>query len=102
VNPDDISRKLFDSLYTFTKMRASVNDRLFKVERDLNVVRKIFVRDNERQGKAKQQKLARYAAFFHKLCTFDSKELKKRLTIRSQKLKRRSPMPRPEDCSDRK
>jgi hypothetical protein len=45
-------------------MRSAVNDRLFKVDKDLDVISKMFARHDERQGKAKQQKLAKGAAFF--------------------------------------
>ena len=72
VNQDDTSIILSDTLYTLIEIRYAVNDRLLKVDRDLDVIRNMLVRDKERQGKAKQQKLANGATFFQKLCTFDS------------------------------
>jgi hypothetical protein len=45
-------------------MKSAVNDRLLKVDKDFDVIRKMFTRHDERQGKAKQQKLAKGAAFF--------------------------------------
>ncbi len=53
-----------------------VNVNVMKVDKDLDVLRKMFARHDERQGKAKQQKLIKGAAFFQNLCTFDSREMK--------------------------
>ena len=54
-----------------------MNDRLLKVDKDLDFIRKLFARHDERQGKAKRDKLAKGLAFLQSLCTFDPYELKK-------------------------
>ena len=45
-------------------MRTAVNNRLLKVDKDFDVIRKMFARHDEKQGKAKQQKLVKGAAFY--------------------------------------
>ena len=60
-------------------MRSVVNDRLLKVEKDLDVLRKIFGRHDEQQQKNKRQMLNKGAAFFQNMCSFDPKELKEAL-----------------------
>ncbi len=39
----------------------------------------MFASHDERQGKSKQQKLSKGAAYFQNMCSFDAKELKKAL-----------------------
>ena len=56
-----------------------VNDRLIKVEKELEVLRKIFDRHEGRQNKRHLQRLTKGAAFFQNLCIFYSNELKNAL-----------------------
>ena len=56
-----------------------MNDRLLKVDKDLNFIRKLFGRHNERQQKTKREKLSKGVDFFHNLCTFDPAKLKKEI-----------------------
>ena len=60
-------------------MRSVVNDRLLKVNKDLDVLRKIFSRHDEQLQKGKQQMLNKGAAFFQNLCSFDPNKLKQKL-----------------------
>ena len=54
-----------------------MNDKLLKVDKDLDFIRKIFGGYYERQQKAKRNKLSKGVDFFHNLCTFDPAKLKK-------------------------
>jgi hypothetical protein len=51
---DGTPKKLLETLSDLQKVRTVVNDRLLKVDKDLDFIRKIFGRHNERQQKAKR------------------------------------------------
>ena len=51
---DGTSKKLLETLSALQKVRTVVNDRLLKVDKDLDFIRKIFGRHDERQQKAKR------------------------------------------------
>ncbi len=50
-----------------------------KVEKDLNVIRKIYDWHNEYQQKGKRRMLAKGVTFFQLLCIFDPNVMKKAL-----------------------
>jgi len=54
-----------------------VNERLLKVDKDLDFLRKLFSRYDERQQKAKRDKLSKGVDFFNYLCKFYQAKLKK-------------------------
>ncbi len=64
INNNDPPKKLLETLSSLTKIRSVVDDRLLKVDRDLDFIRNIFARHDERQGKGKRQKLTKGVAFF--------------------------------------
>ena len=55
---------MVETLAALINIRTVVNDRILKVDKDLDFMRKMFGRHDEKQGKAKKQKLAKGAAYF--------------------------------------
>ena len=64
LNQDDISKNLVETLAALINIRTVVNDRIMKVDKDLDFIRKMFGRHDKKQGKAKIKKLTKGAAYF--------------------------------------
>ena len=77
LDQDDTPKNLLETLSALQKMRSVVNDRLLKVDKDLDFIKKTFTRHDERQQKAKRDKLTQGVDFFQNLCIFDPAQLKK-------------------------
>ena len=51
LNQDDTNKNLLETLNALTRLRAKINTRLSKVDKELDVIRKIFVQHEELQQK---------------------------------------------------
>jgi hypothetical protein len=64
INQDETPRNLVDTLEALMNIKKVVNDRILKVDKDLDFIKKIFRRHDEKQSKTKKPKLAKGAAHF--------------------------------------
>jgi hypothetical protein len=61
---DDIPKNLVETLASLFNIRMVVNDRIMKVNKDLDFIRNMFGRHDEKQEKAKKQKFSKGSAYF--------------------------------------
>jgi hypothetical protein len=64
LNQDDTPKNLVETLAALINIRTVVNDRIMKVDKDLDFIRKMFGRHDKKQGNAKMKKLTKGAAYF--------------------------------------
>jgi hypothetical protein len=64
INQDETPRNLVDTLEALMNIKKVVNDRILKIDKDVDFIKKIFGRHDEKQSKTQKPKLAKGAAHF--------------------------------------
>jgi hypothetical protein len=72
---DDTADHLMVTQSELKQLKSLVTDRFQKVNKDLNAVKRIFARFEDRQLKGKQPPLKKGARFFEALCVFDPAQI---------------------------
>ena len=80
LSQDDTPAHLMVTYNELKELKSLVTDRFAKVKKDLNAVKRIFARYDERQLKCKRAPLKKEAHLFEALCVFDPTQIDDLLT----------------------